>query len=278
MDENHRVSRAASFLKVNIICILLTIQVVGTSGFPTAGPETFCGEGQVWDATLRSCVSCSICRTFPETAHCQFCPETATSHDNLPSEVTQTPCEEGSVWDNFQHDCVSCGVCETHPDTPICTACDRQGDSPVCPKGRAWDPFLQNCMSCTICDTHPDSYICQVCPTPTPTVPTDPTASPSDNPDRLIIILAVLLPFLGVFFVVLGAFFAFRFCVPVRYRQRLQCCQKETKGHQTNNGKRIAHPAGQDDSGRSSLVSSRSDSDTCVMEPLSPQDDKKNVV
>ncbi|XP_035676406.1 uncharacterized protein LOC118415731 isoform X2 [Branchiostoma floridae] len=252
-------------------------QVVGTSGFPTAGPETFCGEGQVWDATLRSCVSCSICQTFPETAHCQFCPETATSRDSLASELTQRPCEEGSVWDSFQNGCVSCGVCETHPDTPICTACSEQGDSPVCPEGRAWDPFLQNCMSCTICDTHPDSYICQVCPTPSPTVP---TGRLSDDLDQKYIILAAVVACVGVFFaVLLIAFLIAKFCVPDGCRRCLQCCTKKPKGDETNNGKRIAHPTGpQDDSGLSSLVSSRSNSDTCVMQPLNPQDNKKNVV
>ncbi|CAH1266013.1 Hypp3288 [Branchiostoma lanceolatum] len=275
MDEKRGTFRAASCLKVNIFCVLLALQVAVTSGFPTAGPETFCGEGQVWDDTLRSCVSCSVCRTFPETPHCAFCPETATSHHILASKVTQTPCEEGSVWDSFQNGCVSCKVCETHPDTPICTECSRQGDSPVCPEGRAWDPFLENCMSCTICETHPDSYICQVCPT---IAPTDPTDRPSDDPGQMITILAAVLAFFGVFIIVLVAFFVAKFCVPDRCKRCMECCQKKHKGDQTNNGKRIAHPAGQDDSGRSSLVSSRSDSDTCVMEPLKPQDDKNNVV
>ncbi|KAI8511564.1 Tumor necrosis factor receptor super, member 12a [Branchiostoma belcheri] len=248
------------------------------SGLPTAGPETFCGEGQVWDDTLRSCVSCSICKTFPDTPHCGLCQETATSSHNLPSEVTQTPCTQGSVWDSFQNGCVSCAVCETHPDTPICTACSSQQDSPRCPKGLAWDPFLENCMSCTICETHPDSYICQVCPTVQPTVTPDPRdhGQPSDDPGLVTIILAAVLACVGVFVLVLLAAAIVAKCVPVRYRRCPQCCQKEPKGDETNNGKRIAQPTGQQDSGRSSLVSSRSDSDTCVMEPLKPQDNTVN--
>ncbi|XP_078679530.1 uncharacterized protein LOC144915157 [Branchiostoma floridae x Branchiostoma belcheri] len=103
-----------------------------------------------------------------------------------------------------------------------------------------------------------------------------PTASPrSDDPGRVTIILAAVLAFLGVFVLVVFAFLIVRFCpcVPARFRRCPQCCQKEPKGDETKNGKRIAQPTGQHDSGRSSLVSSRSgDSDTCVMEPLKPQD------
>eukprot|EP00058_Branchiostoma_floridae_P009037 XP_002594525.1 hypothetical protein BRAFLDRAFT_87748 [Branchiostoma floridae] len=133
-----------------VFCYLL--QDHFTSGIPTSTPG-FCPESQAWDPHLKTCVSCALCKGYPETPVCASCQSLIDTQRDDPQKLSVPSaahkleaCENGYAWDSVQNKCFWCGVCNTYPDTPFCDQCADEtttsGTPPPCPEGSIWDGFL----------------------------------------------------------------------------------------------------------------------------------------
>ncbi|XP_078595364.1 uncharacterized protein LOC144872752 [Branchiostoma floridae x Branchiostoma japonicum] len=168
--------------------VCLTFQVQAASGSPATKP---CPQDAVWDSHLGSCVSCSVCETYPNTPVCESCTSGREDPEPSPPQVSTGVCQNGYAWDSVQKKCFSCGVCDAYPDTPFCDQCADKTTtsgtkSPSCPDGTAWDGFLGRCVSCNVCETHPDTPVCRFCPTPRTDAPD------GSRPDHNTVLVAVL--------------------------------------------------------------------------------------